>query len=148
MKLLYEQDFYQWLEEIQAQLQARNLSRLDWDNLVAEIEALGKREQRELMHRLEVLLMHLLKRIYIDSAYDNRGWELTIQEQRRQLQLQLQQSPSLKRYWVEVFDDCWHYALTQVRQEYAQVPFPDQWPLSRDPNDLLLKPLGYQAKKD
>jgi hypothetical protein len=136
-KTLYEQDFNLWLEAVAAKLKARDLDHLDWENLVEEIESLGKREKRELIHRLEILLAHLLKRIYIDSAYDNRGWELTIQEQRRQLQLQLKQSPSLKLYFTEVFDDCWQYALSQVRQEYAKVPFPDQWEFSHAVEALL-----------
>ncbi len=127
---LYEQDFNLWLEDVVAKLKRRDLHDLDWDSLIEEIEALSKREKRELVHRLEVLLIHLLKRLYIDSAYDNRGWELTIREQRRQLQLQLEQSPSLKLYFTEQFDDCWQYALAQVKGEYAKVPFPEQWEYS------------------
>lgn len=130
-ELLYEEDFNLWLEDTAAKLRQRDLRDLDWDNLIEEIESLGKREKRELTHRLEVLLIHLLKRIYIDSTYDNRGWELTIREQRRQLQLQIKQSPSLKLYFAEVFDDCWQYALTQVKHEYVKVPFPPQWEFSQ-----------------
>ncbi|NJO42141.1 MAG: DUF29 domain-containing protein [Cyanobacteria bacterium CRU_2_1] len=136
-KLLYEYDFYLWLEDISAKLKARDIEHLDWENLIEEVEALGNREKRELIHRLEILLTHLLKRIYIDSAYDNRGWELTLKEQRRQLQIQLKQSPSLKLYFSEIFDDCWQYALSQIRQEYAKVHFPNQWEFSQESEAIL-----------
>lgn len=138
-KVLYEQDFNLWLENMAAKLSARDLNELDWENLIEEIEALGRHEKRELINRLEILLAHLLKRTYIDSAYDNRGWELTIREQRRQIQLQLEQSPSLNRYFSEVFERCWQYALSQVRQEYAKVSFPDQWPFSHESEVMLSK---------
>lgn len=140
-ELLYERDFNLWLEDTAAKLRQRDLHDLDWDNLIEELEALGKREKRELTHRLEILLIHLLKRIYIDSTYDNRGWELTIREQRRQLQLQIKQSPSLERYFAEVFDDCWQYALAQVKHEYARVPFPQQWEFSQAIEALLFEEL-------
>ncbi|PIG92562.1 DUF29 domain-containing protein [Gloeocapsopsis sp. IPPAS B-1203] len=141
---LYDRDFNLWLEDTVTKLRRHDVDNLDWENLIEEIIALGKREKRELIHRLEVLLSHLLKRIYIDSAYDNRGWELTIKEQRRQLQLQLEQSPSLKKYLTEIFDDCWQYALTQVKLEYAKVPFPEHWDFSRDVEAILSQEFWLQ----
>lgn len=144
-KTLYERDFNLWVEHTLAKLRERNADHLDWENLIEEIAELGSSEKRELIHRLEVLLAHLLKRIYIDSAYDNRGWELTIREQRRRLQIQLQQSPSLKQYFTEVFDDCWQYGLSQVRQEYAKVQFPDQWQFSRSVEAILSEKFWWQS---
>jgi len=141
---LYDQDFNLWLEDTVTKLRRHDVDNLDWENLIEEIIALGKREKRELIHRLEVLLSHLLKRIYIDSAYDNRGWELTIKEQRRQIQLQLEQSPSLKKYFTEIFDDCWRYALTQVKLEYAKVPFPEYWEFSSDVEAILSQEFWLQ----
>lgn len=141
---IYEQDLNLWLEDTLAKLTARDVDNLDWENLIEEIAALARSEKREVMRRSEVLLMHLLKRIYIDSVYDNRGWELTIAEQRRQLQIQLQQSPSLKQYFDDVFENCWEYALSQVKQEYAKVPFPTQWQFSRDVEAILSQKFWQQ----
>ncbi|HAC63718.1 MAG TPA: DUF29 domain-containing protein, partial [Cyanothece sp. UBA12306] len=77
---LYEQDFSLWLEDTATKLREGKFSEINIEELVEEIEALGRSEKQELENRLEVLLAHLLKRIYIDSVYDNRGWELTIAE--------------------------------------------------------------------
>nr|VFK42784.1 MAG: protein of unknown function DUF29 [Candidatus Kentron sp. TC] len=43
---------------------------------------MGKRERRELVSRLEVLLAHLLKWKY-QPAFRERSWEFTIEEQRK-----------------------------------------------------------------
>lgn len=124
---LYEQDFSLWLEDTATKLRGGKFSEIDIEALVEEIEALGRSEKQELENRLEVLLTHLLKRIYLDSAYDNRGWELTIAEQRRKLRRLLKQSPSLKRYFEQVFEEIYQDALSQVKMEYKKVPFPDSW---------------------
>lgn len=136
---LYKQDLQLWFEDTIAKLKARKLDGLDIDNLVEEIEGLAGRDRREIRQRLKVLLVHLLKRIYIDSTYGNRGWENTIREQQDQLQVLLKQSPSLKQHFVEVFDEAWQYALKSLNEEYRKVQFPDQWQFSRDVDVILSK---------
>lgn len=61
MQSNYERDFYGWVQTTVKQLRERDLTHLDWDNLIEEIESLGKQEKRDLVNRLIVLLMHLLK---------------------------------------------------------------------------------------
>ena len=124
---LYEQDFYLWLEDTATKLKTRDFDAIDIDNLIEEIEALGRSEKRELKNRLNVLLMHILKRVYVDSAYDNAGWERTIREQRRQIQELLNQSPSLEQYFIKVFPQVWQDALSDVKQDYPKNQFPDEW---------------------
>jgi hypothetical protein len=134
---LYDQDFVEWCDTIASQLKARNFEQLDLDNLIEEIEGLAKRDRRELKNRLTVLLAHLLKRLYVDSPDNFRGWELTIREQRRQIQDLLEDSPSLKSYLGEVFDVAYQNALEDVRFEYQQTDFPDTWQFEAKPDDLL-----------
>ncbi len=95
------------------------------------------RDRREVRLRLKVLLVHLLKRIYIDSTCGNRGWENTLREQRDQLQVLLKQSPSLNQHFVKVFDEAWQYALKSLNEEYRKVQIPDQWQFSRDVDVIL-----------
>lgn len=134
---LYEGDFVLWLEDVAAKLRARDFAGLDVENLLEEVESLGRSQRKELKSRLITLLAHLLKRLYIDSVYDNRGWELTIREQRKELLLLLEQSPSLRNYFSEVFEEAYAIALSEVREDYAKVAFPDRWPLSPSVGDLL-----------
>ena len=134
---LYDRDQHLWLEEAIAKLRVKDFQGLDLVHLIEELEIVAGRDRAEIESRLGVLLAHLLKRLYVQSEYDYRGWEITIREQRRHLRIALQQSPSLKRFFVEAFDRAWQDALTEVREDYSQVSFPDQWQFSQDVEILL-----------
>ena len=58
---LHDQDFYAWANEQAALLRAGRLSEADIEHIAEEIESMGKTEKRELVSRLTILLLHLLK---------------------------------------------------------------------------------------
>jgi hypothetical protein len=91
---LYDRDFYAWLNEQAGLLRAGRLSELDIANLAEEIESMGRSEKRELVSRLEVLIMHLLKWQF-QPALRSTSWRLTVGEQRFRLSDHLDESPSL-----------------------------------------------------
>ena len=97
---LYETDFYAWTQKQVELLRQRDLNNLDIDNLIEEIESLGKQEKRELVNRLGVLIGQLLK---WESQPNKRSksWVRTIREQRRKITDLLQENPSLKSYLDE-----------------------------------------------
>jgi hypothetical protein len=92
---LYEQDYAQWLEVMAAFIRDRKYEQLDWENLLEELESMGKNEQRELESRLIVLLMHLLKFQY-QPSHRTKSWQNTIRNQRTEIGLLLKKSPSLR----------------------------------------------------
>ena len=61
MASLYEADFYAWANQQASLLRAGKLSAADIQNIAEEIESMGKSEKRELVSRLTILLLHLLK---------------------------------------------------------------------------------------
>jgi hypothetical protein len=65
------------------------------------------------------------------------GWELTIIEQRQQIKGLLQDSPSLKPYFLEILSGTFENALELVKSEYKQTEFPSKWQLDSDANALL-----------
>ncbi|MGB3207562.1 MAG: DUF29 domain-containing protein [Crinalium sp.] len=134
---LYEQDFVAWCEDTANKLKKRDLDHLDFDNLIEEIESLGRSDRRELKNRLTVLFAHILKRMYVNSPENFNGWELTIIEQRRQIQDLLEDSPSLKSYLAEILAKVYANALNDVRFEYRQTEFPQTWQFEIE-TDLLL----------
>ncbi|WP_338070450.1 DUF29 domain-containing protein [Bathymodiolus platifrons methanotrophic gill symbiont] len=73
----YNTDFYGWTQEQAALLKAGRLSDLDIDNLLEEVETMGRSEKRELDSRLTVLLIHLLKWQY-QPVRRGRSGQLTI----------------------------------------------------------------------
>jgi len=138
---IYREDFSLWIEETLEHLAARELDDLDWEHLILEVGDLGRSQKRELESRFGTLLYHLLKRCYVPfpdclPEYP-QNWLKTIAEQRRELQLLLKQSPSLRNYCREVWQETWDYAIAQVRQEYPDLHFPHQWEFSSDIDSLL-----------
>lgn len=113
---LYEVDFAEWVEQTAQLLRLGNFREVDIENLVEEIESLGKRDRRELISRLIVLMSHLLKWQY-QSIKQSNSWRSTINEQRHQIQLILEDSPSLKRYLVEQLPKGYKPAIKQAALE-------------------------------
>jgi hypothetical protein len=134
---LYDRDFVAWCDDIVAKLKARAFDRLDLEHLIEEVQGLANRDRKEVESRLIVLLAHLLKRIYVPSPYDYRGWENPIEEQRLQLNILLKYSPSLQNLFISLFDEAWRYALKTVRKGYPEVQFPDEWQFSSEIEALL-----------
>nr|VFJ59435.1 MAG: protein of unknown function DUF29 [Candidatus Kentron sp. FW]VFJ67135.1 MAG: protein of unknown function DUF29 [Candidatus Kentron sp. FW] len=75
--MLYDTDFHAWANREAVLLRAGNFQEIDRENIAEEIESIGKRERRELVNCLEVLLVHLLKWQY-QPALRGRSWEFTI----------------------------------------------------------------------
>jgi hypothetical protein len=91
---LHDLDFYAWTQQQVELLKSGNLFEIDVTYLIEEIESMGASERRELVNRLAVLLAHLLKWQH-QPSFRGRSWQLTLKEQRRQLQRLLQDNPSL-----------------------------------------------------
>lgn len=106
---LYEQDYYLWLEKTASLLRDGRLSELDIPNLIEEIEDMGRSQKDALESNLRVVFMHLLKYKYQPSNRSN-SWRGSITEHRIRINKAFRNSPSLKRYFQEVFDECYQDA--------------------------------------
>ncbi|MEA5619157.1 DUF29 domain-containing protein [Cronbergia sp. UHCC 0137] len=113
---LYEADFYLWIETTANHLKAGNLAEVDLENLIEEIESLGRSEKRALKSNLLVVLMHLLKYKY-QPEKSSKSWLSTIFEHRRRLIEGLTESPSLKKYFFQVFNECYQDGRKQAALE-------------------------------
>jgi hypothetical protein len=58
---LYDSDYQLWLDQTVAQLRSQDFGNLDLENLIEEIESLGKSDKRALSSDLMRLCEHLLK---------------------------------------------------------------------------------------
>ena len=94
-KTEYDRDFYAWTLHSADLLRHGKFSEVDIENVAEEIESMGRRDKRELISRLAVLMAHLLKWTF--QARDRRNsWLYTIKEQRIKVRKLLTESPSLK----------------------------------------------------
>lgn len=95
IKTEYDQDFYAWLMQNAQLLREHKFAEIDSENVAEELESMGKREKRELVNRLAVLLAHLLKWTS-QSVKRSNSWKNTILTQRIDIIELLTESPSLK----------------------------------------------------
>lgn len=144
---LYEVDFYAWTQEQAALLSNGQWHSLDIENLVEEIESLGKQQKQELRNRLGVLVGHLLKWEF-QPELRGKSWRATIREQRTKIQLHLKENPSLKSYLDQAIIDGYEIALALVVREtpldYPDLPSDCPYAIAQIldpqfPEDLLLR---------
>lgn len=128
---LYDQDYYLWLKTTQKQLATGDFSALDIANLVEELADMGKSEKRAVESNLTILIMHLLKYQYQPQKRSN-SWRFTIREHRRRLEKLFKDSPSLKGYFSEVFNECYQDARELAAAETGLLleTFPTQTPFT------------------
>ncbi|NJK28978.1 MAG: DUF29 domain-containing protein [Acaryochloris sp. SU_5_25] len=99
----YDKDFNLWLEQTVNLLKAGHFSELDIDHLVDELESMSRRDKREILSRLKVLLLHLLKWQY-QPQQRSPSWRSSIQNNRMEIRLIIEDSPSLKNYPITGLD--------------------------------------------
>ena len=127
-KKLYDTDYNLWVLETVRKLENREFNLLDLENLIEEVLDLSKRTKRKLQSLLIKLIEHLLKFTYWElERENNRGhWLAEIRSFRQQINLELEDSPSLKPYLLEIFEDCYQKGRT-LAVDRSQLP-PDTFP--------------------
>ena len=109
LKTLYEQDTVAWSEQQAAALRAaaREGSNhlLDWENLAEEIESLGRSLRLGLRSQLVRIIQHLVKLAHSPAAEPRTGWRRTIRQARVEVDLILDDSPSLRRELPDFIKD-------------------------------------------
>ena len=100
---LHDRDFNLWLEEMAIAIKNRNYQAMDWDNLLEEIEDMGKSDKRALRSLVQRLIEHIFKIRYWEIERDRclQGWKSEIINFRSLISNILEDSPSLKKYLSE-----------------------------------------------
>ena len=112
----YQTDYYGWALEQAGLLRAGHWQEIDTENLIEEIESMGRSEKRALESRLIALITHLLKWQY-QPVRRGKSWELTIKEQRLRINKILRDNPSLKPEIAVCFLDVYPFAVIQAVKE-------------------------------
>ncbi len=128
---LYDQDFYAWSNQQAALLRAGDLQRADIEHIAEEIETMGKTEKRELISRLTVLVLQLLKWRF-QPAGRGPSWEASIRVQRNRLVDHLDDNPSLKPLTPRAMQIAYRDAVLEAVAETGlpRATFPETCPWS------------------
>lgn len=126
---LYESDFYAWTQAQSHLLRSGQWEQLDTVNLIEELESLGRKERQQLRNRLGLLLGHLLKWQFQADRHSG-SWLGMIREQRVQIKLLLEDSPSLKPYLEQAFASAYELGLALAIRDtqLGEQIFPDRCP--------------------
>lgn len=132
MSALYEQDFYAWGKEQLSILTSGKLSELDLKHVTEEFDSVVRREKNELKSKLGILIAHLLKWKYQPELRSN-SWKDTIRYCRMDVELLLEDSPSLKNEIKEFWDAIYKRARKIAQRETGLLKeLPDECPFTQD----------------
>jgi len=112
----YLEDFSSWISQTTQLLRERRWHEIDVPNLIEEVEDLGKSERRGIASQLTRLLLHLLKWQYQPQRRSD-SWLDSITDARTQIELTLEDSPSLRRYPTEQLEESYQRARRQAAQQ-------------------------------
>jgi hypothetical protein len=129
----YDQDFYAWAKRNAELMRQGKWSEIDAEHVVEELEHMGKSQKRELISRLAVLLAHLLKWQYQQDKRSD-SWVTTVVTQRAEIQLLLDDSPSLRHDVYAFVEKGYRFATDRASREtgIAKDTFPVSCPYSFD----------------
>jgi len=140
LSVLFEQDETAWLEAVSGLIAEGRYAEVDFPNLAEYLADMARRDRREVMSRLVVVLTHLLK---WDHQPDRRtgSWRGTMREQRRELR-HLVESGTLRAHAAAVLADAYAEARGQAADETELDPsaFPAENPWSLE--DVLDEPIA------
>jgi hypothetical protein len=127
----YEKDFYAWANEQAALLRGGRVAEADIAHIAEEIESMGKTEKRELVARLTVLLLHLLKWRHQPNL-QGVSWRTTIKVQRLDIADLLEDNPSLKNQLPDALARAYRKAIQEAERETGlpETAFPATCPWS------------------
>ena len=113
---LYDRDFYAWANEQAGLLRAGKLTQADIEHIAEEIESMGKSEKRELVSRLTILLLHLLKWQF-QAPKRSKSWQNSVEVQRISLDSHLRDNPSLKSVLDGAISEAYRVARLEAENE-------------------------------
>ncbi len=118
MSDLYEQDFIGWTEQqallLRKAADAGSNLGLDWDNLIEEVESLGRSQHRALASQISRVMLHLLKLEYSTAPGPRPGWQTSVGDARKEIAILLRSDPGLKPRLPAIVADEWPDAAKQA----------------------------------
>jgi hypothetical protein len=130
---LYDSDFYSWCLDQARLVRERRFAELDIDNVVEELESLGKEQAHALRSSYRVLLMHLLKWRYQPERRSG-SWAGTIVRERANAADRLKESPGLKPRQSGLVREAYRVARREAAAETSLplATFPETCPFHID----------------
>ena len=129
---LYEIDETAWLERTAELVAQQSWDEIDHEHLIEYLTDMAKRDRREVVSRLIMLLAHWLKWDY-QPQRRTKSWQRTLFDQQSELE-QIFESQTLKRHGLEAFATAYGRAVKKAAIEtgLSATAFPAEPPWSLD----------------
>lgn len=133
MQPKYEDDFYGWAMTNAVLLKKRKFNEADMENIIEEIESMGRSAENQLTRRFSLVLMHLLKWQY-QPTLQGKSWQVTLREQRRASRRLINKNPSLKVKINDCLFEAYEDAIDETIKETGldEKTFPSECPYTFD----------------
>jgi len=118
-KAAYEADFSAWLLEQATLIRAGRIAEMDAVNVAEELEGMARSEFRSLVSSLRIVILHMLKWDF-QPERRSTSWASSINEQRAQFELILEDNPSLKPRLTEALEKAHRLARRSAAQEMGR----------------------------
>ncbi len=128
----YEKDYYQWTIDQAQALRERNLEKLDWENIIDEIESLGRSDYSAVSSLLMRQIEHRLKIDYTPLEECYKKWQVEIKAFKIGIKRKI--SPSMKPKLEKDLEEIYQDAVSLVALEYG-INLPEKCPYPLE--DLL-----------
>ncbi|WP_424102452.1 DUF29 domain-containing protein [Moorena producens] len=130
MEKAYTKDFNYWTQQTAQLLREGRWQEIDLENLIEEVEDLGKSERRGITSQLIRLLLHLLK--WHQHQRRSDSWLDSITDARTQIELAIEDSPSLRSYPAQQLEQSYQLARRKAAQQTGMPVsvFPEACPYS------------------
>jgi hypothetical protein len=132
LQQLYEIDDYLWLEETINLLKTKDLENLDLDNLIEELESLGRNDLNKVRSLLRQIIIHILLIEYWEQEYERNyhHWRGEIIAFRDDINNHL--TTTLKNKLSQQLEQIYHVSKKLVIEKTALSPnlLPDDCPYS------------------
>ena len=142
----YEKDVYGWTVATISLIKQRKFNELDIDNLIEEIESMGKQQIAQLKSYLIIFIEHVLKIKYAHTNVLQRNqykWENSLKNQTLNILEHIEENPSLQKEFSAIAVKAYNHALLSVKScydKYGDIDFdriPEECPYTQESIDNL-----------
>lgn len=108
---LYRNDSYTWALEQAAALRRRDFHAVDWDNVIEEVEDVGRSRERAWESQCQTIVLHMLQLQHWqpEDPMIGMGWILAVDNARLELEKTVDKNPGLKSARDQMLRDAWRY---------------------------------------
>lgn len=116
----YEQDFHAWARRQADLVRARRFGELDVDNLAEEIESMGREQLTAVKSYTLQALVHMLLLQFSPATEPRAHWQDELGRFREEIDLRLEDSPSLRPRMGDVLAGMWPRARRRALDKLAR----------------------------